>query len=192
MPITLLRSKLPRSWIALTISLSFAQFAIADDGCFWRVRVGRQPTLELDGKKIKLARALIDRMRTADEGTFLPIESAADSARHTRWMVLRASSRTRGDAGFCGSGHEDLLVLVEVSGSTARHAGEFLAQSCLQSISMDADQFGDLLSSLGQDPKDGSLTFQQTLSNESEARRQSVKIQVIGGRMRAVTQPLQE
>lgn len=190
MPITSLRSKWPRSWVALAISLSFAQPATADDGGSWRVKVGTRPTLELNGKKVKLAPALIDGMRTADEDRFLPFEFAARSARNARWLVLRASSRTRGDAGFCGSGHEDRLMLVEVHGSTATAVGEFLAQSCLQSIGMDADLFGDLLSSLVQDPKDGSLTFQQTVSIESGARRQLVNIQVVRGRMRVVTTPL--
>lgn len=157
----------------------------------WRVETGRSPAIKLNDESVTLSRALKARLWVADAASFLPFDLFGGH-NHLRWLVVRASSRSKGYAGFCGAGHEDRLVLVAVSASEARELGEFLAQSCLSSISMDVDRFDELLGKLVQDPKTGWLEFEQSLANEIDAYRQEVKIQVVDRRIKVRTHRLEE
>lgn len=173
---------------ALAIAMTAAQSAIAHAGDAWQVQAGTHAAIELNGKKIKLAQSLSARLKMAEDAAFLPFEFTRSVNKHARWLVVRASSTSGGGDGFCGAGYEDHLVLVEVVDSTARCMDEFQAQSCLQSIGMDVDQFDELLKALVQDPEDGSLAFKQSRSNERTAYREAVSIKVMDGRMRLETQ----
>lgn len=168
-------------------AIHFGQAAAMDGSQTWAISVGRKPSIAFEGKKQKLTQGLMSRIRQSDEASFLPHVFDHGSKIRARWLVLRSPSRIRGDAGYCGSGHEDRLLLVKVSGSVASGSSEFVAQSCINSVSMDVDEFSELLSAFNQDIQSGDLRFKQTRSSNADAFRQEVTIQVIGGRAKIST-----
>lgn len=169
---------------------AFIGATVASQLCEWSVKVGQHAELKLNGIALSVDRPLAAKLSAADEAVFLPAEIAHDKGSRAKWMILRTSSRSRSDAGFCGSGHEDRLILLQVRNGKIASAGDFTAQSCLSSISMDVDQLDELTAALHQDPKTGDLTFQQSVSSEVNSSRRSVKIQVRDGRVKIETQPL--
>lgn len=191
-PIRLLSLRCQWNLLGFSLAMALAHSALAAPNNPWQVQIGKRVTIELRGKKVKLARTLATRLRLADEAVFLPFQFTGGPGKLERWLIVRASSRPGGGEGFCGAGYEDHLVLVEVSGSSAKSVGVFQAQSCLESVSMHVDQFEALVSSLHQDPKDGTLAFQQTLSNENAATGRAVTIRVLGGRMKVESQRVNE
>ena len=192
MQIMSLQTRMLKRSVALIIGLTLTLVAEAGANHDWHVIVGKHPTLKLNGKRIILTRALKAQMLGADEATFLPVDIESGPKKHARLLALRSSSRANGSAGFCGAGHEDRILLIEVNGLTAKRADEFLAQSCLRSISMDVDQLDDLAKAFDIDPQDGALTFQQSLSSESSVYRQLVRLKVVREKMIVVTQRIQE
>lgn len=186
------QSRLVQRMVALVLGLFFTLAADAAANHDWSVVVGKNPTLKLSGKRINLTRALKAQMRGADEAAFLPVNIEIGPQKHARWLVVRSPSRVSGKSGFCGAGHEDWLLLIEVSGLTAKSADQLLVQSCLKSISMDVDQLDELAKAFNQDDHDGALTFQQSLSSEASTYRQVVRIQVVREKMRVVTERLQD
>lgn len=176
--------------IGIFFFVAFIGATVASQVCEWRVKVGRHATLKLNGIALRVDRPLAEKLSAADEAAFLPVEIVWDKGSRARWMVLRTASRSRSDAGFCGSGHEDRLILLQVRNGKVASAGEFTAQSCLSSISMDIDQLDELTKSFHQDPKTGDLTFQQSVSSEISSSRRVVKIQVQGGKVKTETQLL--
>jgi hypothetical protein len=192
MQITLQRIEWRRLLLGLMAAVAFGPALATEFARAWPVSVGRKPSIVFDGQKVRLARGLMAKMRQAEEAFFLPYIFDQSSGARARWLVLRSSSRIRGDAGYCGAGHEDRLLLVEVSGGTARGASEFLVQSCLKSISMDVDEFNELISALSQNMQNGSVDFQQTRANDADAFRQKVRIQVIGGKAKIATTRIAE
>jgi hypothetical protein len=192
MQTTLRRTEWRRLLLGALAALAFGHALATEVSQAWPVSVGRKPSIVFDGKRIRLAQGLMAKMRQAEEASFLPYIFEQGSGVHARWLVLRSSSRIRGGAGYCGAGHEDRLLLVEVSGGTARGASEFLAQSCLKSVSMDFDEFNELISALSQNLQNGAVDFQQTRASDVDAFRQKVRIQVIDGKARIETTRIEE
>lgn len=174
--------------IALFVALSGATFA--SQVCEWSSQVGRHAAIKINGITLRVDRPLAAKLSTANEAAFLPAEITHKKGSRAKWMVLRTASRSRGDSGFCGSGHEDRLILLHAQNGKVASAGEFTAQSCLSSISMDVDQLHELTAAFQQDPKSGDLTFQQSVSSEVSSLRHVVKIQVREGRVKIEKQRL--
>ena len=165
--------------------------AFADKACSWQVKLGAEPSVELNGQQLRIDKALSRKLRGANQAELLPASVTMFNGDRAKWVVLRSPSSERGDAGFCGAGHEDRLVLLDVKAATVRLVGEFLAQSCLSSISMNADQMDELVRALDQDPADGSFVFRQTVSSDLDSFTREVKINVVHGRLRMTTRKVQ-
>lgn len=176
--------------IGIVFFVAFIGAAVASQFCEWSVKVGQHATLKLNGIALSVDRPLAAKLSTADEAVFLPVEISHNKGSRAKWMVLRNSSRSRSDAGFCGAGHEDRLILLQAQNGKVASLGNFTAQSCLSSISMDVDQLDELTAAFHQDPKTGDLTFQQSVSSEISSSRRSVKIRVRDGKVRIETQIL--
>lgn len=186
MQTTLQRIECRRLLLGFMAAVAFGQALATDIFQTWSVSVGQKPSIVFDGKKIKLSQGLMSKMKQANEASFLPYIFEQSPDIHARWLVLRHSSRIRGDAGYCGAGHEDRLLLVEVSGGIAHGSNEFVAQSCLNSVSMDVDEFNDLISAFDQDRQSGEIYFQQTRTSAAEAFRQNVIIQVVNRKVKVM------
>ena len=170
--------------LSVVVAMSLGQALAMDGPKNWAITVGQRPSIAFDGKVIKLNKSLMSKMRHADEASFLPYVFERGAKVRARWLVLRAASRVRGDAGYCGSGHEDRLLLVTVAEGVATGTDEFVAQSCLNSVSMDADDFNELVSAFNQDEQNGDLEFKQTRASTADAFRQDVIIKVVDGRVK--------
>lgn len=192
MLITSLQSKFAQRVFALVLGVFFTLSSEAGANHDWIVMLGKDPTIKLGGKRINLNRTLKAKMRAADDAAFLPVNIQIGPQKHARWLILRSPSRVSGNSGFCGGGHEDRLLLIEVIGSTAKRVDEYLVQSCLQSISMDVDQLDELTKAFSQDRSDGALIFQQSLSSDAATYRQIVRIQVDREKMLVETERLQD
>jgi hypothetical protein len=176
------------SWLCAAVFMMAAMPATAGE-LSWRAEPGKSSVIKLNDEPVKLSKALKARLKVADMASFLPFDFLAGQ-NHLRWLVVRTSSRSKDHAGFCGAGHEDRLVLIAVSSSKAKELGEFLAQSCLSSVSMDVDRFDELIAKLDQDAETGLLEFEQSLVSRNDAYRQKVSIQVIDGRIKIKTRRL--
>lgn len=163
----------------------------AGQSCTWNIKVGSRAAIDLNGKLLKVDRPLLAKLRVADEAALLPAAIVGEGGGQMRWLVLRTPSRLRGTAGFCGAGHEDRLVLLQSNAARVTAVSEFLAQSCLSSVSMDVDQLKELLDALHQNPKTGDLLFQQSVSSETGSSRREVAIFVRGGALRVETRKLE-
>jgi|JI9StandDraft_1071089.scaffolds.fasta_scaffold133571_2 hypothetical protein len=187
-----LQSKFVKRVAALVLGVLFATESPAGSNNDWIVMVGKSPTIKMNGKQISLNRTLKAQMRSADEAVFLPVNIQVGPQKLVRWLVLRSPSRISGKSGFCGAGHEDRLLLIEISGLTAKRVDELLLQSCLKSISMDVDQLDELTKAFSQDGHDGALTFQQSVSSDASTYRQVVKIHVGQEKMCVETERLRD
>ena len=74
-----------------------------------------------------------------------PIFSLAANAGHYLVVVARTPSKLPQSTGYCGSGYEDHLLLLEYTHKEILLRDEFLLQSCLKSISLDAEGGGNIL-----------------------------------------------
>jgi hypothetical protein len=176
------------SLIFLLLPLAFGFGCVsAAQACAWQIKVGMRPGIELNGHKLKIDRALAKRLSAADEAAVLPADLVLKNGARAKWLVLRTPSRLRGDAGFCGAGHEDRLLLLRANSENVRVTGEFLVQSCLSSISMDVDQLNELIAALNQDPHSGDFVFQQSVSSETQSFRRDVRIKIENGRLKVDT-----
>lgn len=176
--------------VGTLLSIAIVGVNFANQASAWSVKVGQQSALKVSDVYLKIDRPLAAKLSAADEAAFLPAEITLDDGGRVKWLVLRTASRSRHGAGFCGSGHEDRLILLQVRNGKVASAGEFTAQSCLSSISMDIDQLHELTEALHQNPKTGDLTFQQSVSSDIGSFRRVVKIMVGGGKVKIETQNL--
>jgi hypothetical protein len=188
---TLLLNDLCRVLSGLVLSMAACHMACAEAGHDWKVLVGKQAAVKVDRKQVRVERSLQARLRHAEAASFLPLDLGAGSTESSwRWLLVREASRVRGDAGFCGAGHEDHLLLVKVTKSVGTAIDDFLAQSCLKSISMDMDQFNELMSAISIDKQARQLSLQQAVSSDTASFRQDVRIEVISGRMNVIVRKL--
>lgn len=184
MQIISLLNDLPRIMSGLVLSIAACQVACAEADYAWKAFIGKKAAIEIARKQVRIERSLQTRLRHAEAAAFLPLDLAAGMSKSSwRWLLLREPSRSRGGAGFCGAGHEDHLLLVKVTNSVGTAIDEFLAQSCLKSISMDMNEFNEVVDAIGIDNQAGHLFLQQTISNDTESIRQEIRIEVVSGRM---------
>lgn len=181
---TLLLNDLSRVLSGLVLLMAACHVAYAGSSHDWNVLVGKQAAIKIDGKQTRVERSLQTRLRRAEAATFLTLELGGGPVSSWRWLLLREASRARGDASFCGAGHEDHLLLIKVTKSVGMVMDDFLAQSCLKSISMDMDQFNELIDAINIDEQAGQLSLQQSISCETDSFRQDVRLDVISGRVR--------
>ncbi len=183
---TSLLNDLCRVLAGLVSSMAACQMACAEEAPDWTVLVGKQATVSIDRRQVRLQRSLQARLRNAEAAAFLPLRpEAGPTDSSLRWLLLREASRAKGDAGFCGAGHEDHLLLVSVTKSVGTVIDDFLAQSCMKSIHMDVDEFKELMGAISIDRQNRQLTIQQTVSSDTETITQKVRIAVVSGRMDA-------
>lgn len=183
---TSLLNDLCRFVFGLVLSMAACQMACAEAASDWTVLVGKQAAVTIDRQQVRLERSLQARLRNAEAAAFLPLKPEAGPTESSwRWLLLREASRARGGAGFCGAGHEDHLLLVKVTKSVGTAIDDFLAQSCLKSISMDVDEFNELMGAISIDQQTRQLALQQTVSSDTESIKQKVRIAVVSGRMDA-------
>jgi hypothetical protein len=172
-------------------SLAVCHAASADTVHDWKVLVGKQAAVKVDRKQVRVERSLQTRLRHAEAASFLPLELGAGSAKSSwRWLLVREASRARGDAGFCGAGHEDHLLLIKVTKSVGTAIDDFLAQSCLKSINMGMDQFDESMGAISIDEQARQLSLQQTVSSGTDSFRQDVRLEVTSGRMKVIVRKL--
>lgn len=74
-------------------------------------------------------------------------------------IVLSEPSTNTSGHGFCGAGTEDNVILIEKRNHTITYKDRYLLQSCLQSITLDADNPDDVLSGLSTDARAFTVTF---------------------------------
>ncbi|TAK83772.1 MAG: hypothetical protein EPO09_21185 [Aquabacterium sp.] len=189
---TLLLNDLCKVLLGLALSTIACHTAFAGVDQDWGVLVGNHAGIKTDSARVKVERPLLLRLRRAEEAAFLPLKMGVGQADSSRWLLLREASRTRGDASFCGAGHEDHLVLINVKKSVGVVRGDFLVQSCLKSISMDIDRFSELIDAIEVDEASGQLSFTQSISGDKESFRQEVHLEVTSGRMKASTRKLDD
>lgn len=178
-------------FVSVLLMVLVGSSVFAGQSCTWNIKVGSRAAIDLNGKLLKVDRPLLAKLRVADEAALLPAAIVGEGGGQMRWLVLRTPSRLRGTADFCGAGHEDRLVLLQSNAARVTALGEFLAQSCLSSVSMDVDQLKELLDALHQNPKTGDLLFQQSVSSETGSSRREVAIFVRGGALRVETRKLE-
>lgn len=194
MPTMLLLNRLIKRsacFVSVLLMVLVGSSVFAGQSCTWNIKVGSRAAIDLNGKLLKVDRPLLAKLRVADEAALLPAAIVGEGGGQMRWLVLRTPSRLRGTADFCGAGHEDRLVLLQSNAARVTALGEFLAQSCLSSVSMDVDQLKELLDALHQNPKTGDLLFQQSVSSETGSSRREVAIFVRGGALRVETRKLE-
>lgn len=194
MPTMLLLNRLIKRsacFVSVLLMVLVGSSVFAGQSCTWNIKVGSLAAIDLNGKLLKVDRPLLAKLRVADEAALLPAAIVGEGGGQMRWLVLRTPSRLRGTADFCGAGHEDRLVLLQSNAARVTALGEFLAQSCLSSVSMDVDQLKELLDALHQNPKTGDLLFQQSVSSETGSSRREVAIFVRGGALRVETRKLE-
>ena len=173
-----------RPWFGAVLLLTACEMTYAEAQYGWVVVTGKQAEVKVDHKHVSLDQPLLLRLRHAEAAAFLPLDVGGGPFNSSsRWLVLREPSNSRGGAGFCGAGHEDHLLLVNVANSFVRVTDDFLAQSCLLSISMNMDEFGELVGSIGIDKQAGQVSLEQVVSSESGSIRRSVLLTVVSGRM---------
>lgn len=192
MRITLLLNDLIQALCGFVLSLFVCHAACANAGHDWKVLTGKKVAIEIDGKQVRIDQSLKARLHRAEAAAFLPLEFGGGSAESWRWLLFREASRVNGSASFCGAGHEDRLLLVKVVKSAGTVVNEFLAQSCLKSISMDMDQFDELLDAIGIDEQKGRLTIQQSISSDTGSALQHVRIEVTSGRMKVFIRKVED
>ena len=80
---------------------------------------------------------------------------------HDKTAIIISSepSKNPGGLGFCGAGHEDYALLVEKKKNIVILKDRYLLQSCLKSITLDADDPEDVLTGLSFDSTTFSLSF---------------------------------
>ena len=188
---TLLLNDLCQVLSGLVLSMAACHMACAEAGHDWNVMVGKQAAVKVARKQVRVERSLQARLRHAEAASFLPLELGAGSIESSwRWLLVREASRARGDAGFCGAGHEDHLLLIKVTKSIGSAIDDFLVQSCLKSVSMEMDQFNELMVAISIDEQTRQLSLQQTVSSDTDSFRQDVRIEVTSGRMNVVVRKL--
>lgn len=180
----LLLNNLVRAWSGLVLLLAVCHAAYAKTSHDWSVLVGKQAVVKIDGKQARVAQSLQTRLHRAEAAAFLPLELVGGPASSLRWLLVREASRVRGDAGFCGAGHEDHLLLIKITKSVGVVMDDFLAQSCLKSISMDIDQFNELIDAISIDETARQLSLQQSIPGETDSFRQEVRLEVVSGRVK--------
>jgi hypothetical protein len=183
----LLMNDLKRTLWGMSLSIFVCHIACAEAINSWQVTTGKRAFIVFNGKQIGVDRSLQAKLRHAETAVFLPLDLGANSLESLRWLLVREPSRGRGDVGFCGAGHEDHLLLVKVVKSIGKTVDDFLVQSCLRSISMDMDQFDELLGGININAKGKQLTLKQSISNEKYSIRNEVNIAVVGQRMKVST-----
>lgn len=176
---------------SLVASIAVCHAASTEAAHEWTVLVGKQAAVKIARNQVRVERSLQTRLRHAEAAAFLPLTVEAGPAESSwRWLLVREASRAGGDAGFCGAGHEDHLLLIKVTKSVGSAVDDFLAQSCLKSISMDMDQFNELLGAISIDKQTRQLSLQQRASCGAGSFRQDVRIEVASGRMNVVVRKL--
>ncbi|WP_230178214.1 hypothetical protein [Aquabacterium sp. CECT 9606] len=185
-------NKLIRALGGFVLSLIICHAAGANAGHEWQVSAGKVAAIAVDGRQLRIDRSLTLMLRRAEAAAFLPLEFNGSPAKSWRWLLVREPSKARGSASFCGAGYEDRLLLVEVAKSTGKVVGQFLAQSCLNSISMDIDQFDELLAAIGIEEQNGRLTLEQSISSDAGSARKNVQIDVSSGRMKVFMRKVED
>lgn len=183
---------LKRIFYGMAVLMAVCHMAHAEAASVWLVSIGKRPSIEVNGKQIRVDQALQGRLRRAETATFLPLDLDTSSIESWRWLLVREPSRGRGDVGFCGAGHEDHLLLVKVAKSVVRAVDDFLAQSCMKSISMDMDQFEELLGAINIDAQRKQLILNQSIASETDSLRREVNIAVVKHRIKVSTRNIVE
>ena len=192
MRIMSLMNDLKRTLFGVVLSIAVCHMACAEAPSVWQATTGKRAFIEVNGKRIRVDQSLQTKLRHAEAAAFMPLALDAAPGESLRWLLLRESSRVWGDAGFCGAGHEDHLLLVKVVKSVGNAVDDFLAQSCLQSVSMDMDQFEELLSAISIDTERKQLILNQSIASETDSVRREVNITIAGRRMRVSTRNVVE
>jgi hypothetical protein len=184
MRITSLLNEMIRGLLLGTISFLLCQVGHAE-AINLKVSTGRNPSLEIADIKLHIDRTLRAKLRKAEEVAVLPLEFQGQDATTMKWLLVRQASRSKRGVGYCGAGNEDHLILIKLVKSSASIADDFLAQSCLKAISMDVDQFEDVVRAIEFDDANKQLVFSRTVSSEKDFVRQRIEISVVSDRMRA-------
>lgn len=95
--------------------------------------------------------------QTADD--VIPLFGARAGEKQQLLLLARTPSTRQRSTGFCGAGHEDSLVLVELVGTRMVLKDRLLVQSCLKSIALESDQGDDPERAFSIDRSAGELRF---------------------------------
>lgn len=174
-------------WLpGLVFWFASVQASHAEAGHGWTVLAGKPFAIEVDHQRVVLTPALKAAVHHAEAAATRPWALNGMPNKGRLWLLVRQASRANGGASFCGAGHEDRLLLIQVVKSVGKPVGGLLVQSCLQSISMDADNLDDILGAINVNEHDGTLNFQRSMSNDITSFRQDVTIGIEASRMKVM------
>lgn len=89
----------------------------------------------------------------------LPLFSQMRGSSHSLVLIARIHSKNPQSSGYCGSGYEDHVVLLEFDGKKISLQDDFLLQSCLKSITLDTDQGDDILKAISINREKHAISF---------------------------------
>jgi hypothetical protein len=117
-------------------------------------------------------------LRPSDE--IIPLLSTGSGNSRHLLMLLRTPSTQKRSTGFCGAGHEDSLILVELSGQRMIFKDRLLIQSCVKSLALESDDPDAPADALAIDKSAGALTFRWLGDAEGSSRL----VKVAGGSLK--------
>lgn len=89
----------------------------------------------------------------------LPLFSQMTGSSHSLVLIARIPSKNPQSSGYCGSGYEDHVVLLDFDGKKIALQDDFLLQSCLKSIALDTDHGDNILKAISIDPEKHAISF---------------------------------
>lgn len=166
-----------RGFVALATALLFAPLAIAGTAAGTAektvIAFADQSRVALTVKGNQVTAHYADALHAGARLTVrAPLAALLLKAESTRYLlhdpdprgglaVIIASvpsTSTRGQ-GYCGAGHEDYAVLIEKAGDTLAYKDRYLLQSCMQSVTLEADDPDDIRTALALDDAHFSFTY---------------------------------
>lgn len=84
-------------------------------------------------------------------------------------IISSVPSKSTSGAGFCGAGHEDYAVLIEKSNNMLISKDRYLLQSCLKSMTIDAEDPERIITGLSKNEANFSFVF-SLLEDPKKAR----------------------
>lgn len=88
-------------------------------------------------------------------------------------FIARIPSRRNQAMGYCGTGHEDHLILLRYDGKQVTLRDDFLLQSCLKSVVLDNDEDG-ILKALAIDQESHTIKFRWLTHPDDKEHRISL------------------
>jgi hypothetical protein len=183
--ISINRIRLATLFLTISIVPTFASahesliFKGVDNDISVAIDRGRAITKNAADGKVEIfaiARDVIAHLVKADQ--VLPLYKTEQKNRRFLVALLRERSRINGSLSYCGAGHEDYVLLLEMANGKITLADDALLQSCMKSILLDSDKGDDPLQAITL-RNVGSFSFRWIGDPESAVRI----VDVLNGRL---------